>query len=101
VNNHAAYRCRHGARGAIPEGKPRIVYVHERKVIAQLADQLEIPHEMPEVVSERVLEYDALVSCAIGGLVTLHLLPPTNGRHSTTAIPYQRLAAEIPAKHLC
>jgi hypothetical protein len=99
VNNHAAYRCRHGVRGAIPEGKPRIVYIHERKAIAQLAAQLDFQQECGQRVSERLLEHDVLVTCGVGGTIKLQPLPPATRAHLAASIPQQRLAAETPAEH--
>jgi len=83
VNGHAAYRCRHGVRSAIPAGTTRLrnVYIHQAKAIQQLAEHLGIPHTDPHAVVDALLEHDALVSCAIGGALGIHMIPTPTPAH--------------------
>ncbi|MCT2277883.1 MULTISPECIES: recombinase family protein [Micromonospora] len=98
VNSHAAYRCRHGFRSAVPAGttRPRIVYIHEAKAIRQLAEHLGMPHTDPHAVVDALLEHDALVSCAIGGALGIHSIPTPTPTYRPQAIPHQRRTAETP-----
>jgi DNA invertase Pin-like site-specific DNA recombinase len=98
VNQHAAYRCRHGHRSATSTdpNRPRIVYIHQSKAISQLAQWLGVPRLDPHAVVEALLEHDAQVTCAIGGNLTISRIFPTFTADPVASIPRQRLAAETP-----
>jgi hypothetical protein len=98
VNNHAAYRCRHGfrsARSTAPD-RPRVVYIHESKAIRQAALWLGMSHANPHAVIEALLEQDVQITCAIGGTLTIHGISPTGTLNPVASIPRQRLAAKPP-----
>ncbi|MEV6524551.1 recombinase family protein [Longispora sp. NPDC051575] len=102
VHNHAGYRCRHGRRSteASRPGWSRNVYVHERKAIEQLAEQLGMGHADPDAVIHYILENDALISCEAGGTVTLNEACQPIAQHPAAAIPAQSGQTETPAERL-
>ncbi|MBB5868089.1 DNA invertase Pin-like site-specific DNA recombinase [Allocatelliglobosispora scoriae] len=98
VNGHPAYRCRHGSRSSTTAVGDRVrnVYIHETKAIQQLAEHLGIPDSDPHMVVQALLEHDAQVTCAVGGVLGIHFAPTPTATNQRPAIPQQRLAAKTP-----
>jgi hypothetical protein len=97
VNNHAGYRCRHGNRSAGPagSGRPRNVYVHEEKAIRGIATQLDMSSTSPEAIADHLREHYMIVTCGVGGVVTLEASPNID-EGDLVSIPLPRVPAETP-----